>query len=172
MATHTRMRRSAALVMTVMVLGTSACYSYVPLTGSPVAGQELALVMTDRGRVALNERVGPEIDELQGTLVAKTDSSYTLAMKRAVTLRRISTTWTGESLSVSSAFVGTVREKRFSRGRSWLVAGGATAAVVAFIATRSFLDGNSNVETDPSKPPTGTGPATVRVPVSFPLRSH
>jgi hypothetical protein len=171
MASDTLLRRSAAMVMTVMVLGTSACYSYVPLTGAPVAGQELALGITDRGRVALNERVGPEIDELQGTLVAKTDSSFTLAMKRAVTLRRISTTWTGESLSVSSAFVGTVREKRLSRGRSWLVAGGATAAVVAFIATRTFLDG-SNVETDPSKPPTGTGPATVRVPVSFPLRSH
>jgi hypothetical protein len=171
MASDTLRRRAAAMVMTVMVLGTNACYSYVPLTGSPVAGQELALGITDRGRVALNERVGAEIDELQGTLVAKTDSSYTLAMKRAVTLRRISTTWTGESLNVSSAFVGTVREKRFSRGRSWLVAGGATAVVVAFIATRTFLDG-SNVETDPSKPPTGTGPATVRVPVSFPLRSH
>ena len=166
------MRRAASILSIAMALNTSACYSYVPVTGTPVPGSEVALVVTDRGRVALNERVGPEIDELRGTLVGKTDSSYTLAMKQAVALRRSSTTWTGESLSVSSAFVGSVREKRFSRSRSWLVAGGAAAALVAFIASRSFFDGRSNVDIDPSKPPTGTGPATVRVPLSFPFRSH
>jgi hypothetical protein len=166
------MRRAASILSIAMVLSTSACYSYVPVTGAPVPGTEVALVVTDRGRVALGERVGPEIDELRGTLVGKTDSSYTLTMKQAVTLRRTSATWTGESLSVSSAFIGGVRERRFSRSRSWLLAGGATAALVAFIATRSFLDGNSSVETDPSKPPTGNGPATVRVPLSFPFRSH
>lgn len=157
--------------MTTVCL-TGACYAYAPVTGTPVAGQELALVVTDRGRVALNERVGPDLDELRGTLVRTTDSSYTLAMKQAVTLRRASSTWTGESLTVASSFVSSVREKQFSKGRSWLLAGSATAAVVAFIATRSFLDGNSNVETDPSKPPTGPGPSSVRIPVTFPFRSH
>ena len=166
------MRRAAAILLVMSVLSTGACYSYVPVTGAPVAGQELALAITDRGRVALAERLEPEVDELRGTLVSKTDSSFTLAMKQTVTLRRTTSTWTGESLTVSSAFVGTVRNKQLSRGRSWLLAGSATAAAVAFIATRSFLDGNSNVDTDPSKPPTGPGPATVRIPVSFPLRSH
>lgn len=166
------MRRAAAILSVMSVMFTGACYSYVPVTGTPVPGQELALTVTDRGRVALNERVGPEVDELRGTLVSRSDSSYTLAMKQTVTLRRATSTWTGESLSVSSSLVGSVREKRLSRGRSWLLAGGATAAVVAFIATRSFLDGNTNVETDPSKPPTGPGPASVRIPVTFPFRSH
>ncbi|MCA2984323.1 hypothetical protein [Gemmatimonas sp.] len=166
------MRRAAAILPTALVLVSSACYSYVPVTGTPVPGQEIALVVTDRGRVALNERLEPEIDELRGTLVRKTDSSYTLAMKQTVTLRRTTSTWAGESLSVASAFVGTVRRRELSRSRSWLVAGGAAAAVVAFIATRSFLDGNTSVETDTSKPPTGPGPASVRIPVSFPFRSH
>lgn len=166
------MRRAAAILLAMSVLTTSACYSYVPVAGSPVPGQDVALVITDRGRVALNERVGPQIDELRGILAGKTDSSYTLTMTEAVTLRRASTKWTGESVLVSSTFVSSVREKRLSRSRSWLAAGGATAAVVAFIATRSILDGSSNVDTDPSKPPTGTGPSTVRIPVSFLFRSH
>jgi hypothetical protein len=166
------MRRAASLLITFAVLTSSACYSYVPVTGTPVPGQELALVITDGGRVALTDRVGPEVDQLRGTLVGRTDSSYTLAMSQAVTLRRESIKWTGESVNVSSAFVASVREKRLSRSRSWLVAGGATAAVVAFIVTRSFLDGNSTVDTDPSNPPTGPGPVSVRVPVSFLFRSH
>jgi len=166
------MRRVAAILSVMSVLGTGACYASVPVTGSPVPGQALALGVTDRGRVALTERLGPEVDELRGTLVSKTDSSYTLAMQQVVTLRRASSSWAGESLTVASAFVGSVREQRLARGRTWLLAGGATAAVVAFIATRSFLDGNSTVDTDPSKPPTGPGPSSVRIPVSYPFRSH
>jgi len=166
------MRRATSILIAISVLATSACYSYVPVTVSPVPGQEVALVITDRGRVALNERVGPDVDEIRGTLVDKTDSSYMLTMSEAVTLRRASTKWTGESVSVPITLVSGVREKRLSRTRSWLAAGGATAVVVAFIATRSFLVGNSSVDIDPSKPPTGTGPSTVRVPVSFLFRSH
>lgn len=166
------MRRVAAVLSLLSLFATGACYSYVPVTGTPAPGQELALVITDRGRAALSERVGPELDQLRGTLVTRNDSSYTLAMKQAVTLRRVSNTWTGESLTVSSSLVGSVRERRLDRGRSWLLAASATAAVVAFIATRSFLDGNRNIETDPSTPPTGPGPVSVRVPVTFPFRSH
>ena len=165
-------RPVVALLALFSVLCAGGCHSSVPVTGSPVAGQQVALSLTDRGRVALGDRVGPETDELRGTLVGKTDSSFTLAMKQAVTLRRVSNTWTGESLSVPVLFVGTVRERRADRGRSWLLAGGVATAVVAFIATRSFLDGNTAVDTDPSKPPTGPDPVSIRVPATIPFWSH
>jgi hypothetical protein len=166
------LRSLARLVVLVPVLATGACHRYVTPVTPLVPGQEVALVVTDRGRAELSDRVGPELDQLRGRLVARTDTSISLSMRQALSLRSGSTTWTGETLTVNSALLATVREKRLDKGRTVLLAGGVTAAFVAFILTRDFLGGNSEVETDPSQPPTGPGPATVRVPLTLLFRSH
>ncbi len=165
-------RGFARLLPLIALLGTSACYSYVPVSSTPTPGTEVALLISDRGRVELGTRVGPELDQLRGTLVSSTPSAVTLRMREAVSLRRVSTTWTGESLTVSPDLLAGVRVKQLDRGRSALVAGGVTAAIVAFIITRQVFVDDQKIETDPSKPPTDPGSSSIRIPLTFLLRSH
>ncbi|MBL0937343.1 MAG: hypothetical protein IBJ03_00500 [Gemmatimonadaceae bacterium] len=164
--------RFSRLLILLTAVSTSACYSYVPVATAPAPGTEVALLVSDRGRVELGERVGPEMDQLRGTLVSSSESAVTLRMREAVSLRRVSTTWTGESLTVSPSLLAGVRVKQLDRGRSLLMAGGVTAAVIAFIITRQVIVDDQKIETDPSKPPTDPGSQSIRIPLTFLFRSH
>jgi hypothetical protein len=99
----------------------------------------LVLELNDRGRVALGDSIGPSGEEVEGTVTANSDSAYSLRVVRVGYLNGFSNNWNGEPLIVSRDLVGSVRERRFSRSRTWLTATGVSAAVVAFIATRGLL---------------------------------
>ncbi len=131
-----------------------ACYAYTPAPTAPAPGARLALDLNDLGRYQLGEHVGPGVARIDGWLVSFSDSQYTLRVERTIGLTGATVTWNGEQVSVSTGYVGLVREKRFSPGRTIVLAGAVTAGFVAFIATRSLTGTGGG---DMTGPPGGGG---------------
>jgi hypothetical protein len=162
------MRLAAGLGALTVVTG---CYSYVPLFNAPATGNDVAVALTDKGRAALGDRVGPEMDELRGVLIAASDSSVSLTMRESVSLRGVSAKWSDEPVSLRREHIATMRLRSFSRGKSAIVAGGIGAAAAIFVISGGFSGGDSKIETDPTKPPVGPGPSSKVGSLTFPFRS-
>jgi hypothetical protein len=114
-----------------------ACHSYVPVRpdATTVQGTEVAVRVTDRGRVMLERQVGAGAQRLEGRLVSATDSTLSLALTSVRYVDNPATVrWTGETVTIARDVVVDVSERRLSRSRSWL-AGGIAALVVAALST-------------------------------------
>jgi len=164
-----RVFHPACLIGTLLL--TTACYTYVPGSAAPATGTEVTVLLTDKGRAALSDRVGPEMDELRGRLMSGTDSSVVISMTESVTLRGVSATWTDEVLTVSREHFGSLRIKALSRGRTSVVAGLASAAAVFLVLSSGLLTDSERAISDPINPPTGPGPNSKVGTFSIPFRS-
>ena len=153
-----------------LALGTG-CYAYVPTTSAPAAGTEVAVFLTDRGRAAVTDRVGPEMDQLRGRLLSSTDDSVTIVMLESVTLRGVSAQWTEERIAVSRDHLGSIRTRQFSRARTSIVAGTVGVAAVVFVVAGGLGIGGRNINTDPSLPPGPPGPSSRLGSLILPFRS-
>lgn len=151
-AAHRARGAVAALLLLPQVTG---CYRYVPVTAAvPSPGAEVALGISDRGRVALAGQVGPGARRLHGRLVHAPDSTYVVGLSSVEYLGAATPAkWSGEVISVSRDYVTDIRERRFSRGRSWLAAG--ILAVLAAAATTLAITGFGSEGGDNRVPPDG-----------------
>jgi len=134
----------------------TGCYEYTPLRSSAAPTGKavtLELVLNDRGRADLADRIGPDALSVEGVLVERRDSSYAINVQSVSYFNRASSKWTGERLSFSTGQLRDIREKRFSRGKTGLAIATAIGAVVAFVVTRSILIGGET-----STPPGGGPP--------------
>jgi hypothetical protein len=108
---------------------------------------QIAVDVNDAGRVALGGTMGPEIAQIEGTLVQRDSSEMVVAVSVVHLLRG------GEQeVRIKPAYVSTAYERQFSRGRTIAVSAAALGAV-ALLATRSILGAGSNGLPDPSGPP-------------------
>ncbi len=133
-------------VLPTLVLCTG-CYEYTPLrvAAAPTGkGLSLELLLNDRGRADLSDRLGPDALSLEGLLVQRDESSYAINVQSVSYFNRASSKWTGERLTVTTGQLRDVREKRLSRGKTGLAIGGAIGALVAFVVTRSILIGGES----------------------------
>ena len=152
-----RARQVRAAVAGVLLLPSlTGCYTYVPVwKGEPALGSEISLGLTDRGRVALSDRVGPGAREIVGRLASSTDSAYVVSVTGVTYIDGARTAkWTGEQVEIAKSVVSGVAERHLSRSRSWLAAG-ITAGVVA-LATGIVIKGTAGP--GPDTRPTGGGP--------------
>lgn len=152
------MRRAAAVIaMMGMVAG---CYATHPVAGTAVpVGNVIILTVTDQGRAALVDQMGPSIASVEGRLVARDSAAYTLAMQSVHLLRGGEQVWTGERVRIRSEHVASVSEKKFSRSRTALVSA-ATIAVIVGVA-KSGLAGL--IQGDEGKTPSDSA-VSVRIP--------
>ncbi len=153
---HRARRLCAALAGAFLLPAATGCYTYRQAPdGTLPLGSTVALGITDRGRVAVGEQVGPGVLRIRGELVDKTDSTYVLRVKSVEHLNGRTTKWSGEQLVVSRDHVGTAAEQRYSRGRTWLAISGV-AVGVALTATAITLN-TSGREGGGGKLPPGGG---------------
>lgn len=132
----------------------AGCYTYEPARTTPQPGHEMAWDINDTGRVALRGAMGPEISQIEGRLIQKTDTDYLVSVSLVHLLRGGEQTWSNEEVRLKKEFVSATYEKRFSKSRT-LIASATTAAVVVLVATRSSLLGLGGL--DPAKTPPDTG---------------
>jgi hypothetical protein len=133
----------------------AGCYTMQPLVGSrpePAPGTRLVIELTDAGRVAMANQMGPDVARFESRLVRQTDSAYVLSVSLVVGAWGAQTRWNGEQVALRTDYVRTIGERRFSAGRTTLAVAGATASAVAFVLTRSLLGGG--ISTDPNDRPT------------------
>src|SRR6187397_2680181 len=114
-----------------------ACYGhYPPAAPDPGVGAQVALTLNDDGSAQMARLVGPAAEVLEGRISSDTGASVVLSMTRVRQHDGSEIPWKGERIAVSKTLVSTMRERRFSRGRTGLatalVVGGLTAAITAF----------------------------------------
>lgn len=137
-----------SLFPVVVVL--AGCFSLRPAGPTIREGSRVAFDLNDAGRVAMTERIGPEILQLEGRVVAAENGGYTLSVKTVRFLRGAEQVWVGERVRISTEHVSSAWERRFSPGRTAAMAGITVAAVAAFFITREFVLGGDE--------PSGNGP--------------
>lgn len=152
-----RVCRSVTACASVFLLGfVSGCYTFAPVATNPTPGTELVLGLNDQGRVTLGQSVGPAAETIEGTLQTKTDSAYVISVSSVRYFNGGSNTWSGEPLTVGTAFVQQAQERRFSAAKTALAVGAAAAAVLSFILTRTLFSSSSPDKSPTSGPPEGS----------------
>lgn len=110
----------------------------------PDPGKMIGLDINDAGRVALGGAMGPEIEQVEGRLIAKDSGGYLIGVTSLHLLRGGEQVWRGEQVQVKKEYVTSVYERRFSPSRSAALAAVGIGAV-ALIASRSlFPQGSIN----------------------------
>lgn len=146
-------RSGRFLMLSAAGASLAGCYVYRAAPTDPPAGMNLVLELNDRGRVGMGDSIGSSAQLIEGVTVNSPDTAYGIRVSRIRYLSGQSNDWAGEQLFVPKVFVGTVRERQFSKSRSLLTGLAISAGVAAFIATRDVLGFGSS-----PKEPTGGKP--------------
>lgn len=150
--------RAAALALLA-----AGCYSYRPLHTVPEPGTYVSFDLTDRGRTALGDSIGPEIAKAEGILDSKSDSLYVLRMQAVQGFRGQRSKWGGERIGFRPEYVRAISERTFSKGKTALAVGGGVAAAVAFAVSRDLFGLGNGGDTS-NQPPGGGGNTSSRGP--------
>jgi hypothetical protein len=110
---------------------------------------EVVLDITDRGRVALDGRIGQSPKRVSGRVQSFTDSTVTLSMKEVEGLSGERQPWQGEIVTLPRDAVGGVETRRISRARTLTFAALLVAGLVALVVGISIAsDGAGGGDTD------------------------
>ena len=132
-----RLARSALLAGAALAAG--GCYTYTPLYTAPVPGTQVSLELNDRGRVGLEQNVGPEVAVVEGLLTDATDSALVVEVREVRSLYGDRSRWAGERVTIRPDYVRTMSERRYSGARTAVLAGAVASSTLAFLATRSLI---------------------------------
>jgi len=115
------------------------CYTFKPLqTSVPATGNRMAVVLNDRGRFTLGDRLGSAVDRVEGLLVEVDSMGVTLEVYRTTDLRGTDATWTGERVRVPKDAITGYQERQFSRRRTYLLVGTLVGAIAATMLAVKF----------------------------------
>jgi hypothetical protein len=114
----------------------SACYTFVPSGASVRGGESVALQINDVGRVALADRLGPELHFVEGTDLSTDSAAVTVSVNAVTTVNGGRAHWSGERVPITQEYIRSVSQRKLSMGRTLLlVAGGVAALAVVLSAT-------------------------------------
>lgn len=149
-------RFSGGCLMAFLLGVASGCYTYTPVRSVETPGTVLVFPLNDQGRLTLGQSVGPSAQTIEGTLQSQTDSSYVVSVNSVSYFNGGSNKWSGEPLTIGRTLVQDVKERQFSRGRTLLVVGAATAGFLAFVLSRTLFSSSSPDRQGNPPPPDGT----------------
>ena len=141
-------RRATAIAVGVLHVCT-ACYAYTPVQTPPAPGAQIALEVTDEGRVALNDKIGPGVVRLEGTLAGVEEGELLVDAQAVRQVRGYISDLGGVRVRLPQRYVTRMDERRFSRTKTFIVAGAIVGAVAVFFVTKGFGGRGT--------PPEGTG---------------
>lgn len=127
-------RRLRPLLHLVFLAGVAGCYYYEPVaTPAPRLGAYLSLALTDSGTAHFWPYLGPDVGAVRGHLLGSDERAFTLSVL-SVELRHGSDLyWKGETVSLQREFVAQLRERRLSKGRTFLTVGGSVTVFLAAV---------------------------------------
>ena len=145
-------RRATAILVAALHLLCTACFAYTPVQTTPQPGAQVALEVTDEGRVALSEKIGPGVVRLEGTLAGVDGEALLVDASAVRQVRGYISDLGGVRVRLPQQYVARMDERRLSRSRTLIVIGGVVAIVAGFFAVK--LSGKST----PSDEEPGGGP--------------
>lgn len=129
------------------------CYTYIPFSGVTVTpGMHVSLELNDRGRVAVGERLGPELQRIDGALQDVSDSSLVLRVAQVRDISGSVTKWSNEQIRVKEEYTKQIFERRLDKPKTGMFVAGVVALLGAFVLTRN-LHGSADPERGTKVPP-------------------
>ncbi|MDQ2891098.1 MAG: hypothetical protein M3R65_11190, partial [Gemmatimonadota bacterium] len=145
---------AAASIGIASVLLTTACYTYdVQAPADLLAGQHVEVVVNNVGRVALTADLGEDVSQVDGDIVAVSDSALSVRVMEVEYLNGSTTPYPGSSISIRRESIRTVSTKQFSRSKTAVVAVGLAALLIGIFSALGIA-GLGGSSPDP-KPVTG-----------------
>jgi hypothetical protein len=143
--------RGLALVpVLALSLTLGGCYTYQSMTrDQPVPAQAIELTLNDRGRIALERNVGPDVLTVAGAVESVSDSGFVLKVQRVTDLNRNISRWAGEPVAFRTEWVRQLRERRFSGARTAILIG-STAGALALAVTTPLIGSILGINNGPS----------------------
>lgn len=127
-------RRFVGCVCAGLLAMQIGCYSYLPLqTSMPATGRRIAVVLNDRGRALVSEKLGSAMDKVDGLLVSAGESSVTLEVYRTTDLRGNEASWTGEKVQLPKDGITGYQERQLSKKRTTLLVAGVVVGITAMM---------------------------------------
>lgn len=147
----------APVAVTLLIVQLAGCYTYVPAAGRAVpAGAQVSAGVTDRGRVGLAEIVGPGALRINGRVLSSSDTALVLDVTRVQFIDvGVPVSWEGEPVALNRDFLSDVRERTFSRSRTWITVGVAALGLV--LASTLALTGFGSDDPPTDRVPGGNG---------------
>lgn len=147
-----RARRGWLAMLLAAIPSIGGCYTLRPVEGEPAPGTQLVVELSDRGRVALGDSIGPSANRIAGIVQPSPDSIWLLHVSSVEYLNGQSNKWAGEPLAVRRDLASRTRVREFSRSRTLAVGLGAAALVIA-LALTTDLFGSGTLGRTPGTPP-------------------
>ena len=143
------------IVFGIAMLMVAGCYTYEPVTlaPAPVPGTDLRLSITDRGTADLRDYLGPNVETLNGQLLAADTTEVNLAVRSIVFYNGAEQFWTGDRVRIPRSAVARVELRRFSPTRTGFLT--ALSIAGALVLGDALLGGG---DADGSGKPTPTPP--------------
>ena len=127
-----RLRPAVAALWAGALLLHTGCTSLLPVQSTPApVGQEMGVVINDRGRTLLADRIGPLVERIDGRLVNREGGRLTLRVTRVTDVRGTGSTWTGEQVTIPEEAVLGYRPKVLSKFKTGLFIGAVTTVILA-----------------------------------------
>lgn len=130
----------------------AACYVQRPLsTPVPQAESRLVVQITDTGRVALAQKIGPGASAIEGVVVSADESAWDMHVLRVDYRVGPSQPWNGERVTFPRYALTNASERTFSKKKSWIMALAITGT--ALLAAQVFgalgIGGSGNGDPPP-----------------------
>ena len=127
-----------------MALLLQGCYETLPLQqGSPPASVGVQLILNDKGRVAVGDRLGSAVEKIEGTITAQNSDSYTIAVTQVYQIGGNSSKWNGEAVTIAKDGTDGFRIHRFNQTRTVVLAVAIVVAVTVFLVTVGLKAGGT-----------------------------
>lgn len=126
------MRRVSGFFALLIIAVQSACYTSVALeTFPPKPGTDVDVSLTTSGTEAMAAILGPRVTGLQGRFLDVKSDSVFLSVSAVSLTNGDSNFWQHERVGVPRPYVGNVKLRKFSAGRSGAIAAGVVLGVSA-----------------------------------------
>ena len=110
----------------------AGCYIYRPLAAPvPEPATYMAVTLTEAGSEDLARYIGPDVRVVRGRFQSTSERGLSMSVSQVELRRGDVLSWQGETVVVPRAFVASLEERRVSRGRMVLLAGGSILALLA-----------------------------------------
>jgi hypothetical protein len=112
----------------------TGCYYYQPVARDAVRpGAQLALALTDSGTSHFWPFLGPDVGVVRGRLLGTDPRAFTVSVTSITQRHGQDLFWKGEQVQLPQEFVAYLQERRLSKVRTAIAAGGSVLAFVSFI---------------------------------------
>lgn len=115
----------------------AACYVQRPLdTAVPQTSSRIVVQITDTGRVALANQLGPGASSVEGVVVTADESTWDMRLLRVDYRVGGSQPWNGERVTFPRYALTNASERSLDRRKSWIM--GLAIVGTALLAAKAF----------------------------------